>query len=102
MSDLFQNLQPTNLIKTSETDLPKFAQSLVENYNVLSAEDMLKEIAHLRRFLKSAKVTNEESLGCTSLSFLEFVIEYELSYLLLNFILVLRLFLTFHCFSFIM
>ncbi|GBL54996.1 hypothetical protein AVEN_13266-1 [Araneus ventricosus] len=61
-----------------ETELHKFMQSLVENYNELPADGILTEIPHLRRFLKAAKVPKEEPLGWTSLRFLEFVVEYEL------------------------
>ena len=50
-----------NLIKTQESELPKIAQSLVESYDELSTEDMLKETAHLR-FLKASNAT-KESLG---------------------------------------
>ena len=51
----------------------------MKSYNEFSAESVLEEIACLRRFLKAANVSKEKSLGWTSLKFLEFVIEYELS-----------------------
>ncbi|GBO37917.1 hypothetical protein AVEN_122482-1 [Araneus ventricosus] len=38
ISDRFAVLEPNNQIETSETELPKFAQRLVENYNELSAD----------------------------------------------------------------
>ncbi|GBN02904.1 hypothetical protein AVEN_249549-1 [Araneus ventricosus] len=36
ISEQFAVLEPSNLIETSETELPKFVQSLIENYNELS------------------------------------------------------------------
>ncbi|GBM10029.1 hypothetical protein AVEN_24011-1 [Araneus ventricosus] len=81
------------LIETSETELPKFVQSLVENYNELPAYDIHTEIPHLR-FLKAAKVPKEESLGWTFLKFLEFAVEYELLESVPNLILALRFFVT--------
>ena len=78
ISDQFE-IEPTNLIEKSESKLPNFVQSLVESNDKLSAESMHKEIARLRRILKATKVRKEESLGWTSLRFLESVIEYELS-----------------------
>ena len=89
-------LEPTNLIESSENELlPVFAQSLVESYDELSAEGMLKEIARLGRFLKAAKITREESLGWSSIRFLEFIIKYEPSDSLPNLTLgFLRFFLT--------
>ena len=39
ISDQFEVLQLTNLIKISETELPKIAQSLVESYDKLSTEE---------------------------------------------------------------
>ncbi|GBM16088.1 hypothetical protein AVEN_163126-1 [Araneus ventricosus] len=68
-------IETSELKQTSETELPKFVQSLVENYNEFSADGILTEIPRLRRFLKAAKVPKEESLGWTSLRFLEFVVE---------------------------
>ena len=65
-TDLFEILELTNFIETSEIELLKFAQRFVESYNMLFAEDMFKEIAYLRRFLKAAKVTKEEFLNWTS------------------------------------
>ena len=52
----FEILELTTLIETSETELPKLAQCLVESYDELSAKSMLKEIARLRKCLKAAKV----------------------------------------------
>ncbi|GBM35499.1 hypothetical protein AVEN_257197-1 [Araneus ventricosus] len=78
ITDRFAVLEPSNLIETSENAIPKFVQSLVENYYELSADGILTEIPHLRKFLKVAKVPKEESLGWTSLRFLEFVVEYEI------------------------
>ncbi|GBL92148.1 hypothetical protein AVEN_91496-1 [Araneus ventricosus] len=57
------SLKSSNLIETSETKLPKFVQSLVENCNELSAYRILTAISSLRRFLKAANVPKEESLG---------------------------------------
>ncbi|GBO32981.1 hypothetical protein AVEN_64274-1 [Araneus ventricosus] len=94
ISDRFAVLEPNNLIETSEIELSKFVQSLVENYNELSADGILTEIPRLRRFLKVAKVPKEESLGWTSLRFLEFVVEYELFDSVPNFTLAFRFFLT--------
>ncbi|GBN79456.1 hypothetical protein AVEN_10186-1 [Araneus ventricosus] len=51
----FPALEPSNLIETSKTELPKYI-FLVENYNDLSADGILAEIPRLRRFLKAAKV----------------------------------------------
>ena len=79
ISNRFQILEPANLIETSEIDFPKFVQNLVESYDERSTDGMLDKIARLRRFSKAAKVTKEESLGWTSLRFLEFVNKYELS-----------------------
>ncbi|GBN52574.1 hypothetical protein AVEN_244274-1 [Araneus ventricosus] len=62
ISDRFAVLEPSNFIETSETELPKFVQRLVENYSELSADGILTEIPRLRRFLKTAKVLKEESL----------------------------------------
>ncbi|GBM10436.1 hypothetical protein AVEN_263350-1 [Araneus ventricosus] len=59
-------LELSNQIETLETELPKFVQSLVENYNELSADGILTEIPRLRRFLKVPKVLKEQSLGWTS------------------------------------
>ncbi|GBN58003.1 hypothetical protein AVEN_54168-1 [Araneus ventricosus] len=50
-------------IETSEAELLKLVQSLFEDYNQLSADGILTEISHLRRFLNSAKVPKEESVG---------------------------------------
>ncbi|GBN29166.1 hypothetical protein AVEN_158336-1 [Araneus ventricosus] len=94
ISNRFAVLEPSNLIETSETELPKFLQSLVENYNEFSADGILAEIPRLRRFLKAAKVPTEESLGWASLRFLEFVVEYELFDPVPNLTLALRFFLT--------
>ncbi|GBN04822.1 hypothetical protein AVEN_14043-1 [Araneus ventricosus] len=55
VSDRFAILELSNLIETSETELPKFVQSLFENYNELSADGILTEIPRLRRFLKPPK-----------------------------------------------
>ncbi|GBN52527.1 hypothetical protein AVEN_244583-1 [Araneus ventricosus] len=70
ISDRFSVLEPSNLIKTSETELSKFVQSLFSIYYELSADDILTEIPRLRRFLKAAKVPKQESLGWPSLRFL--------------------------------
>ncbi|GBL74270.1 hypothetical protein AVEN_235269-1 [Araneus ventricosus] len=78
ISDRFVVLKPSNLIETSETQLPKCVQSLVENCNELPADGILTEIPRLKRFLKAAKIPKEKSFGWTSLRFLEFVVEYEL------------------------
>ncbi|GBL68544.1 hypothetical protein AVEN_37663-1 [Araneus ventricosus] len=55
-------LEPSNLIETSETELPKFVQSLVENYNELSADGILTEIPRLRRSLKAVKFQKKSLL----------------------------------------
>ncbi|GBL74407.1 hypothetical protein AVEN_235366-1 [Araneus ventricosus] len=94
ISDRFAVLQPNNLIETSETELPKFVQSLGENYNKLSADGIFTEIQRLTRFLKSAKVPKEEYLGWTSLRFLKLVVQYELFDSVPNLTLTLRFFLT--------
>ena len=93
LSDWLEILELNNLIETSETEFPKFAQCLVESYDELSEKGTLKEIARLRKCLKTAKITKEESLGWTFLRFLEFVIEYSLSNSVANLPLALRLFL---------
>ncbi|GBN71227.1 hypothetical protein AVEN_147461-1 [Araneus ventricosus] len=80
--------------RNSETELPKFLQSLVENNNELSADGIPTEIPRLERFLKAAKFSKEVSLGCTSLRFLEFEVEYELFNPFPNLTLALRFFLT--------
>ncbi|GBL79091.1 hypothetical protein AVEN_92350-1 [Araneus ventricosus] len=94
ISDWFAVLGPSNLIETSETELPKFVQSLVENYNEPSADGILTEILRLKRFLKVTQVPKEESLVWTSLRLLEFVVEYELFVSVPNLTLALRFFLT--------
>ncbi|GBM76904.1 hypothetical protein AVEN_153132-1 [Araneus ventricosus] len=93
ISDRFAVLESSNLIETSKTELPKFVQSLVENYNELSADGILTEITRLRRFLKAAKLPKEESLGWTSLRFLEFVVGYVFFDSVPNLTLALRFFL---------
>ncbi|GBM24550.1 hypothetical protein AVEN_217127-1 [Araneus ventricosus] len=90
----FAVLERSNLIETSEIELPKFVQTLVENYNELPADGIRTEIPRLRRFLKAAKVPKEESLGLTSSKFLEFVVEYELFDSVPTLTLELRFFLT--------
>ncbi|GBN27595.1 hypothetical protein AVEN_253405-1 [Araneus ventricosus] len=45
VSDWIAVSETSNLTKTSETELPKYAQSLFESYN---------ELPRLRRFLKAA------------------------------------------------
>ena len=65
----------------------------MESYDELSEKGTLKEIARLRKCLKTAKITKEESLGWTFLRFLEFVIEYSLSNSVPNLTLALRFFL---------
>ncbi|GBO06472.1 hypothetical protein AVEN_30766-1 [Araneus ventricosus] len=62
ISDRFAVLESGNRIETSETELPNFVQSLVENYNELPVNGIFTEIPRLRRFLKAAKVPKEESL----------------------------------------
>ncbi|GBL78587.1 hypothetical protein AVEN_65181-1 [Araneus ventricosus] len=69
ISDPLAVLEPSNLIEIVEIELPKFVQSLVENYNEVSADGILTEFPRLRRFLKAATVPKEESLGWTSLRF---------------------------------
>ncbi|GBM00115.1 hypothetical protein AVEN_176366-1 [Araneus ventricosus] len=59
----FAVLEPSNLIETSEAELPKFVQILVENYNELSADSILTKIPSLRRLLKAAKAPKEQSVG---------------------------------------
>ncbi|GBN84861.1 hypothetical protein AVEN_188762-1 [Araneus ventricosus] len=56
ISDRFAVLEPSNLIKISETELIKFVQRFVKNYNELSADGILTEIASIRRFRKADKV----------------------------------------------
>ncbi|GBL95986.1 hypothetical protein AVEN_199953-1 [Araneus ventricosus] len=46
--DRFVVLEPRNLIEISETELPKFVQSLIKNYNELYADNILAEISRLR------------------------------------------------------
>ncbi|GBM63365.1 hypothetical protein AVEN_185472-1 [Araneus ventricosus] len=98
ISDGFAVLECSNLIETSETELPTFVHSVVENYNHLSADGILTEIPGLKRFLKAAKVRKEECLGWTSLISFEFVAEYELFDSVPNHTLALGFFLTL-CFS---
>ncbi|GBM30516.1 hypothetical protein AVEN_156267-1 [Araneus ventricosus] len=69
ISDRFAALEHSILIENLETEFPKFVQSLVENYNELSA-CILTEIPRLNRFLKVAKVPKADSLGWTFLTFL--------------------------------
>ncbi|GBM95079.1 hypothetical protein AVEN_111035-1 [Araneus ventricosus] len=94
ISDRYAVLEPSNLIETSETELPKFLQSLFQNCNELSADGILAEIPLLRRFLKASKVPKADSLGWSSLRFLEFVDEYELFDFVPYLTLALRIFLT--------
>ncbi|GBL78799.1 hypothetical protein AVEN_65333-1 [Araneus ventricosus] len=79
ISDRFAVLEHSNMIETSETELLKFVQILVENYNELSSYGILTEIPRLRRFLKAARVPKEESLDWTSLRFFEFVVNMNFS-----------------------
>ncbi|GBM12733.1 hypothetical protein AVEN_228524-1 [Araneus ventricosus] len=78
ISNQFAVLEPSNMIEASETELPKFVQSLVENYNELSVDGILTEILRLRKFLKATKVPKAEPLGWISLRFLKLVVEFEL------------------------
>ncbi|GBN01730.1 hypothetical protein AVEN_30989-1 [Araneus ventricosus] len=94
IQDRFEVLELSNLIETSENELPKFVQSLLENYNEYSADGILTEIPSLRRFLKAAKVPTEESLSWTSLRFLKYAVEYELFDSVSNLTLELRFFFT--------
>ncbi|GBM70212.1 hypothetical protein AVEN_60138-1 [Araneus ventricosus] len=75
ISNRFAVLEPSNLIETSETELPKFVQSSVVNYNYLS--EVYRNFTP-KKMSKNHQVPKEESLGWTSLRFLEFVVEYEL------------------------
>ncbi|GBL85666.1 hypothetical protein AVEN_193126-1 [Araneus ventricosus] len=61
LSDRFAVLEPRNLIENSETELPKFEQSLIENYYELSANSILTEIPHIRRFPKAVNIPKEVS-----------------------------------------
>nr|CAH7750126.1 unnamed protein product [Callosobruchus chinensis] len=87
-------LDPNNLIKTAESELAELVKHLVEKYDELSEDDMVKEILRLRRFLQAANVPNEKSLDWSSLKLLEFTVKHELSDSLPNLTLALRFFLT--------
>ncbi|GBL87798.1 hypothetical protein AVEN_81391-1 [Araneus ventricosus] len=54
ISDRIAVLLLSNLIETSETELSKFVQSLVENYKKFPTDGILIEIPRLRRFLKAS------------------------------------------------
>ncbi|GIX80355.1 uncharacterized protein CDAR_96311 [Caerostris darwini] len=56
-------LRPSYLIETSETELHKFVECLVENYNEFVADGILIEIPCIRGFLKAGKVPKEESVS---------------------------------------
>lgn len=45
-----------------ETEFPKFVQSLVGNYDELSADGILNAILRLRGFLKAAKFQKKDLL----------------------------------------
>ncbi|GBM66597.1 hypothetical protein AVEN_73213-1 [Araneus ventricosus] len=63
ISDLFAVLEPSNLIETSKTELPKFVQSLVENYYELSADGILTEILRIRGFLRASRQNSKRRVS---------------------------------------
>ncbi|GBM21733.1 hypothetical protein AVEN_118267-1 [Araneus ventricosus] len=92
ITNRFAVMEPSNRIETSETELSKFLQSLVENYYELSADGVLTKIPRIRRFRKSRQSSKRR--GWTSLRFSEFVVEYELFDSVPNLFLASRFFLT--------
>lgn len=95
ISERFAILQPKNLLEVPEKELSALVVSLAEFYNEFSpAENLIREVLRLRRFLDSSGIPNEESHNWTSLKFLQFIVENELLDSLPNLTLAFRFFLT--------
>lgn len=90
----FAILETGNLLKSSETELPKLVSSFVDTYKEISSEDMINEIPRMRRLLQAANVSEEEALKWSSLRLLQFIVEYELQDSIPNLTLAFRFYLT--------
>lgn len=90
----FAVVQASNLVSASDAELEAFVTNLTQTFDEISKDDIISEIARLRRLLKAADIDKEVCQEWSALNFLQFVTDFDFSDSVPNLSLALRFFLT--------
>lgn len=74
----FAVVQPNNLVSASDAQRQNLVPNVTNTFDEFSKEEIIVEIARLRRYLKAAEISEDLSKKWSSMKFLEFIVDLDI------------------------